>query len=174
MNRYFALAWSPEAPQSPMTRRTSLLALTSHVKFRRLHDPLSSGRRRSRHHPLTHDLAGSRVAERVMVMYAGPEVRKHRSTTFSHPRHPYTQAFWARCPKLGSSLSGRETKLAEIPGVVRGLKQRIQGLRLRQPLRLGHRSMPASTPPLNQSNPVTSWPALCLQGGRLHAMSAPL
>jgi peptide/nickel transport system ATP-binding protein len=46
---------------------------------------------------------------------------------FRTPRHPYTQGLIGAVPKLGSSLTGEATRLAEIPGVVPSLKQRIEG-----------------------------------------------
>jgi peptide/nickel transport system ATP-binding protein len=78
---------------------------------------------------ITHDLGVvAEVAERVMVMYAGRKVEEAPvDQLFRHPRHPYTQGLLGALPKLGSSLSGLETRLAEIPGVVPSLKQRIQG-----------------------------------------------
>jgi peptide/nickel transport system ATP-binding protein len=82
---------------------------------------------------ITHDLGiVAEIAERVMVMYAGRKVEEARVTDlFRAPRHPYTQGLLAAVPKLGSSLdaegAGHATKLAEIPGVVPSLKQRIAG-----------------------------------------------
>ena len=46
---------------------------------------------------------------------------------FRSPRHPYTQGLLGAVPKLGSSLSGEATRLAEIPGLVPSLKSRIRG-----------------------------------------------
>ena len=46
---------------------------------------------------------------------------------FRSPRHPYTQGLLGSMPKLGSSLTGDETRLAEIPGLVPSLKQKIPG-----------------------------------------------
>src|SRR5450631_3350998 len=46
---------------------------------------------------------------------------------FRSPRHPYTQGLLGAVPKLGSSLSGAARRLAEIPGQVPSLKQRIEG-----------------------------------------------
>jgi len=78
---------------------------------------------------ITHDLGVvAEVAERVMVMYAGRKVEEAPvGKLFRSPRHPYTQGLLGAVPKLGSSLTGAETKLAEIPGVVPSLKARIPG-----------------------------------------------
>ena len=78
---------------------------------------------------ITHDLGVvAEVAERVMVMYAGRKVEEAPvGKLFRSPRHPYTQGLLGAVPKLGSSLTGVETKLAEIPGVVPSLKERIPG-----------------------------------------------
>ena len=78
---------------------------------------------------ITHDLGVvAEVAERVMVMYAGRKVEEAPvGKLFRAPRHPYTQGLLGAVPKLGSSLAGPETKLAEIPGVVPSLKERIPG-----------------------------------------------
>jgi peptide/nickel transport system ATP-binding protein len=68
------------------------------------------------------------IAERVMVMYAGRKVEEARvAALFSAPRHPYTQGLLSAVPRLGSSLAGKDTRLAEIPGVVPSLKRRIVG-----------------------------------------------
>jgi peptide/nickel transport system ATP-binding protein len=68
------------------------------------------------------------TAERVIVMYAGRKVEEAKvADLFRAPRHPYTQGLLAAVPKLGSSLSRTEAKLAEIPGVVPSLKERIAG-----------------------------------------------
>jgi peptide/nickel transport system ATP-binding protein len=78
---------------------------------------------------ITHDLGVvAEVAERVMVMYAGRKVEEAPvAALFRAPRHPYTQGLLGAVPKLGSSLTGAETRLAEIPGAVPSLKQRIVG-----------------------------------------------
>jgi peptide/nickel transport system ATP-binding protein len=68
------------------------------------------------------------VAERVMVMYAGRKVEEAPvAALFQAPRHPYTQGLLGAVPKLGSSLAGHDTRLAEIPGSVPSLKARIAG-----------------------------------------------
>jgi peptide/nickel transport system ATP-binding protein len=78
---------------------------------------------------ITHDLGVvAETAERVMVMYAGRKVEEAPvAELFRSPRHPYTQGLLSAVPKLGSSLAAAQTRLAEIPGVVPSLKQRIAG-----------------------------------------------
>ncbi len=78
---------------------------------------------------ITHDLGVvAEVAERVMVMYAGRKVEEASvADLFRTPRHPYTQGLLGAVPRLGSSLSGDAGRLAEIPGQVPSLKQRITG-----------------------------------------------
>jgi peptide/nickel transport system ATP-binding protein len=78
---------------------------------------------------ITHDLGVvAEVAERVMVMYAGRKVEEASvGDLFRTPRHPYTQGLLGAVPKLGSSVTGEETRLAEIPGLVPNLKNRIEG-----------------------------------------------
>ena len=78
---------------------------------------------------ITHDLGVvAEIAERVIVMYAGRKVEEAKVTDlFRAPRHPYTQGLLAAVPKLGSSLSGTNARLAEIPGAVPNLKKRIAG-----------------------------------------------
>ena len=78
---------------------------------------------------ITHDLGVvAEIAERVIVMYAGRKVEEAAVTDlFRTPRHPYTQGLLAAVPKLGSSFADAGAKLAEIPGVVPNLKERIAG-----------------------------------------------
>jgi peptide/nickel transport system ATP-binding protein len=78
---------------------------------------------------ITHDLGVvAEVAERVIVMYAGRKVEEAEvGRLFRNPRHPYTQGLLGSLPKLGSSLTGGQTRLQEIPGVVPSLKMKIPG-----------------------------------------------
>jgi peptide/nickel transport system ATP-binding protein len=78
---------------------------------------------------ITHDLGVvAEVAERVMVMYAGRKVEEAPvGQLFRTPRHPYTRGLLGAVPKLGSSVTGEETRLAEIPGLVPSQKNRIEG-----------------------------------------------
>ena len=79
---------------------------------------------------ITHDLGVvAEMAERVVVMYAGRKVEEAPvRDLFARPLHPYTRGLLGAVPKLGSSLvaEGR-SKLAEIPGLVPSLRQRIVG-----------------------------------------------
>lgn len=78
---------------------------------------------------ITHDLGVvAEVAERVIVMYAGRKVEEAPvRELFNNPKHPYTKGLLGAVPKLGSSLQGETSRLAEIPGLVPSLKKRIQG-----------------------------------------------
>ena len=78
---------------------------------------------------ITHDLGVvAEVAEHVIVMYAGRKVEDAPvRSLFRTPRHPYTQGLLGAVPKLGSSLAGESSRLAEIPGMVPSLKKRIAG-----------------------------------------------
>jgi peptide/nickel transport system ATP-binding protein len=78
---------------------------------------------------ITHDLGVvAEVAERVIVMYAGRKVEEATvQELFRNPKHPYTKGLLGAVPKLGSSLDGTAERLAEIPGLVPSLKQKIQG-----------------------------------------------
>jgi peptide/nickel transport system ATP-binding protein len=78
---------------------------------------------------ITHDLGVvAEIAQRVMVMYAGRKVEEAPvNELFRAPRHPYTRGLLGAVPKLGSSLKGTRTKLAEIPGLVPNLNERIAG-----------------------------------------------
>jgi peptide/nickel transport system ATP-binding protein len=78
---------------------------------------------------ITHDLGVvAEVAERVVVMYAGRKVEEASvEKLFRNPRHPYTQGLLGSMPKLGSSLTGDETRLQEIPGLVPSLKKKLDG-----------------------------------------------
>ncbi|HEY0291000.1 MAG TPA: ABC transporter ATP-binding protein [Hansschlegelia sp.] len=78
---------------------------------------------------ITHDLGVvAEVADRVVVMYAGRKVEEAPvRQLFAKPRHPYTRGLLAAVPKLGSSLTGRPGRLAEIPGIVPSLKTKTEG-----------------------------------------------
>ncbi len=80
---------------------------------------------------ITHDLGVvAEMAQRVVVMYAGRKVEEASvNDLFARPLHPYTRGLLGAVPRLGSSLESNaaRTKLAEIPGLVPSLRQRIVG-----------------------------------------------
>jgi peptide/nickel transport system ATP-binding protein len=79
---------------------------------------------------ITHDLGVvAEMCQRVVVMYAGRKVEEAPvEEIFARPLHPYTRGLLGSVPKLGSSLTdGGRAKLAEIPGLVPSLRQRIVG-----------------------------------------------
>ena len=101
---------------------------------------------------ITHDLGVvADVAERVMVMYAGRKVEEAPvDQLLRDPRHPYTRGLLAAIPKPGASQHEHKTRLAEIPGMVPSLKQRVDGClfasRCAQATTLCHSLMPALQP----------------------------
>ena len=79
---------------------------------------------------ITHDLGVvAEMAQRVVVMYAGRKVEEGTvEDIYANPRHPYTRGLIGAVPKLGSSLvEGGRSKLAEIPGLVPSLREKILG-----------------------------------------------
>ena len=80
---------------------------------------------------ITHDLGlVSRIADRIMVMYAGAMVESGTSRQiFDSPRHPYTRALIDCIPQPG--LTRRGAELGTIPGVVPLLIGDVQGCAFR-------------------------------------------
>jgi len=78
---------------------------------------------------ITHDLGVvAEMAQRVVVMYAGRKVEEAPvADLYARPLHPYTRGLLGAVPRLGSSLSGGRNRLAEIPGQVPSLRQKIVG-----------------------------------------------
>ncbi|MGA7327910.1 MAG: ABC transporter ATP-binding protein [Rhodomicrobium sp.] len=78
---------------------------------------------------ITHDLGVvAEVAEHVIVLYAGKKVEEAPvKELFRNPKHPYTRGLLGAVPKLGSSLTSGDVRLAEIPGLVPDLRERITG-----------------------------------------------
>ncbi|CAH2604754.1 dipeptide ABC transporter ATP binding subunit DppD [Rhodovastum atsumiense] len=74
---------------------------------------------------ITHDLGVvADMAQRVVVMYAGRKVEEADvRAIFARPLHPYTQGLLAALPRPGAG----QDRLAEIPGQVPSLRQRIDG-----------------------------------------------
>ena len=78
---------------------------------------------------ITHDLGVVwEVAERVLVMYAGQVVEAATTADLFHaPKHPYTKGLLGAVPTLGRGPTLPGGRLAEIPGTVPSLKEKIQG-----------------------------------------------
>jgi peptide/nickel transport system ATP-binding protein len=78
---------------------------------------------------ITHSLGlVAEMAQRVVVMYGGRKVEEAPvAALFRRPRHPYTRALLQSVPRLRSSLTDGQVRLAEIPGVVPSLKEAIPG-----------------------------------------------
>lgn len=76
---------------------------------------------------ITHDLGlVSRIADRVLVMYAGQIVEQGTvEDIFRNPRHPYTQGLLRCIPVPGRTRPG--DKLGSIPGVVPSLFEQVRG-----------------------------------------------
>ncbi len=76
---------------------------------------------------ITHDLGVvAETAQRVVVMYAGRKVEEAPvADLFARPQHPYTRGLLGAVPTLGAA--GGRSRLAEIPGLVPSLRQKIQG-----------------------------------------------
>ena len=85
---------------------------------------------------ITHDLGiVAEVAERVMVMYAGRKVEEAAGRPAVPLSAPSLHAgLFGAVPKLGSSLSGAQTRLAEIPGAGAEPETAHRRLRVRWPL----------------------------------------
>ncbi len=83
---------------------------------------------------ITHDLGViAQMASRVIVMYAGQVVEQAPSATlFDHPFHPYTQGLLKSIPRLENRGQGKKPRLAEIPGMVPPITERIRGCKFAQ------------------------------------------
>lgn len=77
---------------------------------------------------ITHDMGVvSKMADRVLVMYAGQIVEEAAVTElFGNPLHPYTKALLAAIP---TTQDEKERKLLSIPGMVPEHYDRISGCR---------------------------------------------
>jgi peptide/nickel transport system ATP-binding protein len=68
------------------------------------------------------------TVQRVIVMYAGRKVEEAPvSALFRHPRHPYTAGLLGSVPRLGSVTPRVRGRLAEIPGMLPTISERVPG-----------------------------------------------
>ena len=91
---------------------------------------------------ITHNLGVvARYADRVNVMYAGRIVEQGTARElYAHPRHPYTLGLLRSVPRLDAP---RRARLDPIEGQPPDLSRLPAGLRVRAPLRVPRRAVPA-------------------------------
>jgi len=106
---------------------------------------------------VSHDLGViSRVADKVMVMYAGREVESGSAKDiFSNPIHPYTQGLFSCIPVPGKKQRGSE--LGSIPGVVPSLIGDLKGCMFRPRCDLAHDACMGELPYLKISEGHGAW-----------------
>jgi oligopeptide transport system ATP-binding protein len=97
---------------------------------------------------ITHDLGViARMADRVMVMYAGNIVEKGSvRDLFKDPQHPYTQGLLESMPRLDETES---TRLMTIGGQPPNLQNLPSGCSFRDRCRYAFERCPVETPLLN-------------------------
>ena len=90
----------------------------------------------------------ARIAQRVMVMYAGNIVEDGPvKRLFDHPLHPYTRGLLASVP-YGENVTGR--RLSSIPGSVPSLDEIPAGCAFRNRCAMAEPICSEQTPPLEQ------------------------
>ena len=101
---------------------------------------------------ITHDFGVvERVADRVLVMYAGRLMETgSREQVIQAPRHPYTRALLASRLRLGS---GRQGPLRGIPGAVPDLLDLPPGCTFQPRCPLGDATCTVAFPPLQPIGP---------------------
>lgn len=104
---------------------------------------------------ITHDLGVvAEVAQRVIVMYAGRKVEEASvHDLFAMPLHPYTRGLLAAIPRLDVEEGG-STQLAEIPGSVPDLRQRIDHCPFASRCSLAQDLCTRTIPPLREVAPA--------------------
>jgi peptide/nickel transport system ATP-binding protein len=104
---------------------------------------------------ITHDLGVvARVAQRILVMYAGEIVEAGTTqAVFSTPRHPYTSRLMASIPVPGRTPPGAH--LGAIPGTVPSLIGEIRGCAFRE--RCAHASALCAEPVEPRSEAGHHW-----------------
>ena len=104
---------------------------------------------------ITHDLGiVARIADRVVVMYAGEVVEEAPTTDlFREPHHPYTQGLIRCIPVPGRTEPG--AKLGTIPGTVPSLTGDLRGCLFRD--RCSHAEPRCAQPPPVRSRDGRTW-----------------
>lgn len=106
---------------------------------------------------VSHDLGViSRVAYKVLVMYAGRKVEGGScEQVFSNPMHPYTQGLFSCIPVPG--LKQRGSELGSIPGIVPSLIGDFKGCMFRPRCELAHDACMEKVPCESISNGHEIW-----------------
>jgi peptide/nickel transport system ATP-binding protein len=93
-------------------------------------------------------------AQRVVVMYAGRKVEEAPvSALFRRPRHPYTVGLLASVPRVDRNRGPRQTRLAEIPGVLPDLGALNPGCAFAPRCVLATAKCRSAMPPLEEKAP---------------------
>ncbi len=110
---------------------------------------------------ISHDLGVvSRIADRVLVMYAGEVVEEGpRRAIFRNPMHPYTGGLFECLPQSGRTRRGKH--LGSIPGMVPSLVGTVTGCSFRNRCRIVTESCGGKIPIFAKGDHRT----LCLRPG---------
>ncbi len=123
---------------------------------------------------VSHDLGViSRVADKIVVMYAGREVESGTDEQiFTNPVHPYTQGLFSCIPVPGKKPRGSE--LGSIPGVVPSLIGDLEGCMFRPRCELAHDACTQTLPYLSVSEEHGAWCTASLEKLKLRSEKAAL
>ena len=104
---------------------------------------------------ITHDLGLiAELADRVVVMYAGKVVELGDvHTIFETPRHPYTVGLLGSVPRVDRTSRPQQARLAEIPGMLPALSERIPGCAFAARCSLATEECRTVPPPLLEKAP---------------------
>jgi peptide/nickel transport system ATP-binding protein len=93
------------------------------------------------------------TVQRVIVMYAGRKVEEAPvAALFRRPRHPYTAGLLGSVPRLSPPSTAR-ARLAEIPGTLPAMGERVPGCAFAARCWLATQQCHAAAPPLLQPAP---------------------
>jgi peptide/nickel transport system ATP-binding protein len=92
--------------------------------------------------------------QRVIVMYAGRKVEEAPvSALFRRPRHPYTVGLLGSVPRVDRTSRPQQARLAEIPGMLPALSERIAGCAFAARCSLATEECRTAPPPLLEKAP---------------------
>jgi peptide/nickel transport system ATP-binding protein len=101
---------------------------------------------------ISHNLAViAESVQRVIVMYAGRKVEEAPvSQLFGRPRHPYTVGLLGSVPRIVRGSALPKTRLAEIPGMLPALSERLPGCAFAPRCSLASDQCRRALPPLKE------------------------